>query len=110
MPHYNYVGDSILGYKSHLGAGAITSNVKADNKDVVIHVGFKNIETGRRKVGAFMGDKSDVGCNSVLNPGVVIGRNSNIYPVSCVRGYVPEDSIYKTGGVIVKKEIYKEQI
>ena len=102
-PHYNYVGDSILGYKSHMGAGSITSNVKSDKTNVVIKSGEENIETGIKKIGAMLGDHVEVGCNSVLNPGTVIGRNSNIYPTSCVRGVIPADSIYKTGGVIVHK-------
>ena len=102
VPHYNYVGDSILGYKSHMGAGAVTSNVKSDKTLVVIH-GEEEIPTGLKKVGAFLGDYAEVGCNSVLNPGTVIGRRSNVYPLSPVRGVVPADSIYKTGGVIVKK-------
>ena len=101
-PHYNYVGDSILGYKSHMGAGSITSNVKSDKTPVVIH-GEERIQTGQKKVGAMLGDFVEVGCNSVLNPGTVIGRNSNVYPLSCVRGTVPANSIYKTGGVIVTK-------
>ena len=103
VPHYNYVGDSILGYKSHMGAGSITSNVKSDKSLVVIH-GEAEIPTGIKKVGALMGDYVEVGCNSVLNPGTVIGRNASIYPVSCVRGVVPENSIYKTSGDIVIKE------
>ena len=102
VPHYNYVGDSILGYKAHMGAGSITSNVKSDKSLVVIH-GDAEIETGIKKVGAMLGDFVEVGCNSVLNPGTVIGRNSSIYPLSCVRGVVPENSIYKTGGKIVNK-------
>ena len=102
-PHYNYVGDSILGYKAHMGAGSITSNVKSDKTHVVIKSAEKSIETGRKKVGAMLGDFVEVGCNSVLNPGTVIGRHSNVYPVSCVRGVVPENSIFKTGGIIVKK-------
>lgn len=101
-PHYNYVGDSILGYKSHMGAGSITSNVKSDKTPVVIH-GENPIQTEQKKVGAMLGDFVEVGCNSVLNPGTVIGRNSNVYPLSCVRGVVPANSIYKTGGVIVTK-------
>lgn len=105
VPHYNYVGDSILGYKSHMGAGSITSNVKSDKELVVIHDGNENIETGIKKFGAMLGDNVEVGCNSVLNPGTVIGRNSSIYPTSCVRGVVPENSIYKTAaGTIVEKE------
>ena len=102
-PHYNYVGDSILGYKSHMGAGSLTSNVKSDKSLVVIH-GEENIPTGLKKVGAMLGDFVEIGCNSVLNPGTVIGRNSNVYPLSCVRGVVPENSIYKTGGVIAAKK------
>ena len=101
-PHYNYVGDSILGYKSHMGAGSITSNVKSDKTLVVIR-GEEPMETGQKKVGAMLGDFVEVGCNSVLNPGTVIGRNASIYPLSCVRGVVPADSIYKTGGVIAAK-------
>ena len=104
VPHYNYIGDSILGYKAHMGAGSITSNLKSDKKPVVIRDGENVIETGLRKVGAFLGDFVEVGCNSVLNPGVVIGRNSMIYPLSCVRGVIPENSIYKTGGVICEIE------
>lgn len=103
VPHYNYVGDSILGYRSHMGAGSLTSNVKSDKSLVVIKNGTEEIPTGRKKVGAMLGDFVEVGCNSVLNPGTVICRNSNIYPTSCVRGVVPERSIWKTGGVIVKK-------
>ena len=103
VPHYNYVGDSILGYKSHMGAGSITSNVKSDKSLVVIHT-QPAIETGIKKVGAMLGDYVEVGCNSVLNPGTVIGRNSNVYPLSCVRGVIPADSIYKTGGVIAAKK------
>ena len=103
VPHYNYVGDSILGYKSHMGAGSITSNVKSDKLLVTIHNGEERIETGRKKIGAILGDYVEVGCNSVLNPGTIIGRNSNVYPVSCVRGVVPENSIWKNGGVIIAK-------
>ena len=102
-PHYNYVGDSILGYRSHMGAGSITSNVKSDKTLVVIH-GDENVETGQKKVGALLGDFVEIGCNSVLNPGTVIGRNSSVYPTSNVRGVVPANSIYKTGGVIVAKK------
>ena len=94
-PHYNYVGDSILGYKSHMGAGSITSNVKSDKALVVINDGTCKIETGIKKVGAMLGDNVEIGCNSVLNPGTVIGRRSSVYPTSCVRGVVPEDSIWK---------------
>lgn len=100
VPHFNYVGDSILGYKAHMGAGAVTSNVKSDKSLVVVN----SIETGLKKFGAMIGDYVEVGCNAVLNPGTVVSRNSNIYPTSCVRGVVPEKSIWKTGGVIVKKE------
>lgn len=102
-PHYNYVGDSILGYKAHMGAGSITSNVKSDQSNVTINSDNKKIETGLKKCGAFLGDFVEVGCNSVLNPGTVIGRNSNIYPLSCVRGTIQSESIFKTGGIIVKK-------
>ena len=102
VPHYNYVGDSILGYKAHMGAGSITSNVKSDKSLVVIHT-EPEIETGIKKVGAMLGDFVEVGCNSVLNPGTVIGRNSNVYPTSCVRGVIPENSIYKKNDNIVKK-------
>ena len=104
VPHYNYVGDSILGYKSHMGAGSITSNVKSDKALVVIHNEGQDIPTGRKKVGALLGDRVEVGCNSVLNPGTVVGRDSNVYPVSCVRGVVPANCICKTGGVIVPKD------
>ena len=102
-PHYNYVGDSILGYKSHMGAGSITSNVKSDKKLVVVHNGAEQIETGVKKFGAMLGDFVEVGCNAVCNPGTVIGRNSSVYPTSCVRGVVPEDSIYKNNGEIVRR-------
>ena len=101
-PHYNYVGDSILGYKSHMGAGSITSNVKSDKTLVVIHNEGNNIKTSLKKVGSFLGDEVEVGCNSVLNPGTVIGKNSNIYPVSCVRGCIPPKSIFKDGNIINK--------
>ncbi|WP_050699096.1 acyltransferase [Anaeromassilibacillus senegalensis] len=103
VPHYNYVGDSILGYKSHMGAGSITSNVKADKTLVTVKVGDDCVETGRKKFGAMLGDHVEVGCNSVLNPGSVIGRGSNIYPLSMVRGYVPAHSIYKRAGEIAEK-------
>ena len=102
-PHYNYVGDSILGYKAHMGAGSITSNVKSDSTLVVIH-GEEDIPTNLKKVGAMLGDHVEIGCNSVLNPGTVVGRHSNVYPLSCVRGVIPANSIYKTGGVIVTKK------
>lgn len=104
VPHYNYVGDSILGYKSHMGAGSLTSNVKSDKTLVVVKDGSECIETGLKKFGAILGDFVEVGCNSVLNPGTVIGRNSSIYPTSCVRGVVAEGSIWKNGGIVVKKE------
>ena len=104
VPHYNYVGDSILGFKSHMGAGSITSNVKSDKLPVVIKNEGEEITTGRKKIGAMLGDRVEVGCNSVLNPGTVIGRDSNVYPTSCVRGVVPENSIYKGKGNIVKKQ------
>ena len=103
VPHYNYVGDSILGYKAHMGAGSLTSNVKSDKTLVVAKNGSEQIPTGLKKFGAMLGDHVEVGCNSVLNPGTVIGRHSNIYPTSCVRGMVPENSIWKTGGIIVTK-------
>ena len=106
VPHYNYVGDSILGYKSHMGAGSITSNVKSDKTLVVVKDRFNHeeIETGLKKMGAMLGDYVEVGCNSVLNPGTVIGRNSNIYPLSRVRGVVPENSIFKELNDIVEKK------
>ncbi len=103
VPHYNYVGDSILGYKAHLGAGSITSNVKSDKKLVVIKDGKEEIETGIKKVGAMVGDGVEVGCGSVLNPGTVIGKNTNIYPLSSVRGVIKENSIYKKQGEIIEK-------
>lgn len=102
-PHFNYVGDSILGYKAHMGAGSITSNVKSDKTLVVVKNGAEHIETGRKKFGAILGDYVEVGCNSVLNPGTVVGRHSNIYPVSCVRGVIPESSILKSTGEVVRK-------
>ena len=104
VPHYNYVGDSILGYKSHMGAGSLTSNVKSDQTPVTVRNGDERIETGLKKFGAALGDYVEVGCNSVLNPGTVVGRHSNIYPTSCVRGVVPENSIWKNDGRLVKKE------
>lgn len=103
VPHFNYVGDSILGYKSHMGAGSITSNVKSDQTEVVVKNGDEKFETELKKFGAILGDNVEIGCNSVLNPGTVIGNNTNVYPLSCVRGTVPANSIYKTGGVIVEK-------
>ena len=102
VPHYNYVGDSILGYKSHMGAGSITSNVKADKTPVAVK-GDEVIDTGRKKFGAMLGDFVEIGCNSVLNPGTVVCPHSNVYPTSCVRGVIPPDSIWKTGGVVVSK-------
>lgn len=104
VPHYNYVGDSILGYKAHMGAGSITSNVKSDKTLVTVHIPDAPIETGRKKFGAILGDNVEVGCNSVLNPGTVVGCCSNIYPVSCVRGVVPANSIYKAKDNIVAKK------
>ena len=103
VPHYNYVGDSILGYKSHMGAGSITSNVKSDKKLVVVKAGDERIETGLKKFGAMLGDEVEVGCGSVLNPGTVIGSHSNIYPLSSGRGFVPAHSIYKRQGEVVEK-------
>ena len=104
VPHYNYVGDSILGYKSHMGAGSITSNVKSDKKLVIVKNGEEKIETGLKKFGAMIGDGVEVGCGSVLNPGSVIGKNTNIYPLSSVRGVVPENSIYKNQNEIIVKK------
>lgn len=106
VPHYNYVGDSILGYKSHMGAGSITSNVKSDKKLVEIHLDDTKIETHMKKIGAILGDYVEVGCGSILNPGTIVGRRSNIYPLSSVRGYVADHSIYKNKNEIVKKEEY----
>ena len=103
VPHYNYVGDSILGYKSHMGAGSITSNVKSDKTLVVVKSREEQIETGLKKFGAMLGDNVEVGCNSVLNPGTVIGKETNIYPTSCVRGYIPARSIFKSPQDIVEK-------
>ena len=103
VPHYNYVGDAVLGYKSHMGAGSICSNVKSDKQLVVVKDGEEKIETGLKKFGAMLGDHVEVGCGSFLNPGTVIGRNSNIYPLSPVRGCVPADSIYKSRTEIVSK-------
>lgn len=104
VPHYNYVGDSILGYKSHMGAGSITSNVKSDKKLVTVKYNNERIETGLKKFGAMIGDNVEVGCGSVLNPGTVIGRNTNIYPLSMVRGFIPAGSIYKKAGEVVTKQ------
>jgi len=103
VPHYNYVGDSILGYKSHMGAGSLTSNVKSDQTLVVVKDGSEQIPTGLKKFGAMVGDFVEVGCNSVLNPGTIVGRNSNIYPTSCVRGTVPEKHIWKNNGTVIAK-------
>lgn len=103
VPHYNYIGDSILGYKAHLGAGAVTSNVKSDKTNVTISFEGKKIETGLRKFGAMVGDYTEVGCNSVLNPGTVLGRGCIVYPTSSVRGYIGENSIFKTPDSIVEK-------
>lgn len=103
VPHYNYIGDSILGYKAHLGAGAITSNVKSDKSLVIVKAGFHRIDTNLKKFGAIVGDLCEVGCNSVLNPGSIIGRGSNIYPLSMVRGYIHANSIYKSKSEIVNK-------
>ena len=103
-PHYNYVGDSVLGYKAHMGAGSITSNIKSDKTNVFVKDPAGTIETGRRKIGAILGDNVEVGCNSVLNPGTIVGRNSNIYPTSCVRGVIPPNSIYKDQVDIILKK------
>lgn len=103
-PHYNYVGDSILGYKSHMGAGSITSNVKSDKTLVVVKNGDEQIETGRKKFGAILGDHVEVGCNSVLNPGTVLGRKASVYPTSCVRGVIPENGIFKDkDNIVIRK-------
>ena len=103
VPHYNYVGDSILGYKAHMGAGSITSNLKADKKNVTISIDGEKVETGIRKMGAILGDFAEIGCNSVLNPGTVVAHHSNVYPLSMVRGYVAPNSIYKIQGEVVEK-------
>lgn len=102
-PHYNYVGDSILGCRAHMGAGSVTSNVKSDKKNVVVHAPDEDAATGLKKFGAMLGDNVEVGCNAVLNPGTVVGRGTSIYPLSCVRGQVPEHSIWKTGGIVVTR-------
>ena len=104
VPHYNYVGDSILGYKSHMGAGSITSNVKSDKSNVTIRYEGDLIETGLKKMGAILGNYVEVGCNSVMNPGTIIGSNTNVYPLSMIRGYIPKGSIYKKQGDIVEKK------
>lgn len=103
IPHYNYVGDSILGFRAHMGAGSITSNVKSDKTLVVVRAGDERMETGLKKFGAMLGDQVEVGCNSVLNPGTVIGRRATVYPTSMVRGFLPADSIYKKQGEIAQK-------
>lgn len=103
VPHYNYVGDSILGCHAHMGAGTVTSNLKSDKSPVTVNFDGVRMETGLKKMGAMLGDYADIGCNTVLNPGSIIGKNSVVYPASCVRGYVPADSIYKKAGEIVKK-------
>lgn len=103
VPHYNYVGNSVLGFKSHMGAGSITSNLKSDKSLVTVNVDGEKVETGMKKFGAILGDCVEVGCNSVMNPGTVIGKNTNVYPLSMVRGYVPEGSIYKNKNEIVSK-------
>ena len=105
VPHFNYVGDSILGYRAHMGAGSITSNVKSDKTNVTILFEKTRIETGLKKMGAIIGDGVEIGCNSVLNPGTVIGKNSTIYPLSCVRGFIGENSIYKSSSSVIIKEI-----
>ena len=102
-PHYNYIGDSVLGYKSHTGAGVITSNLKSDKSMVTVLFEGDKLDTNRKKFGAIIGDNTEVGCNSVLNPGTVLGRNTNVYPLSMVRGYVPENSIYKNQGEVCEK-------
>ena len=104
VPHFNYVGDSILGWKAHMGAGSVTSNIKSDKTLITIRDGQTAIETGLQKIGAMLGDLVEVGCNTVLNPGSVVGRETNIYPLSCVRGVVPAHSIWKTGGIILEKQ------
>ncbi len=103
VPHYNYVGDSILGYRSHMGAGSITSNVKSDKKPVIVKAGEERLETGLKKFGAMVGDGVEVGCGTILNPGSVVGKNSSIYPLSMVRGYVAADSVYKNQNEVVEK-------
>lgn len=107
VPHYNYVGDSILGYGAHLGAGAVTSNVRSDKRPVVVHGLGGDVETGRKKVGALVGDGVEVGCNSVLNPGTILGRGTSVYPLTCVRGEIPENCIVKNDGTVVQKACKK---
>jgi NDP-sugar pyrophosphorylase family protein len=104
VPHYNYVGDSILGYHAHMGAGSITSNIKSDRKNIIVRHDDEKIETGLRKIGAMLGDYAEVGCNTVLNPGTIVGRRTSIYPTSCVRGEIEQDSIYKDDGTIIKRK------
>lgn len=104
VPHYNYIGDSILGYGAHLGAGAVTSNVRSDKRPVVVHGLAGDVETGRKKVGALVGDGVEIGCNSVLNPGTIIGRRTSVYPLTCVRGEIPADCIVKNDMTIVPRE------
>ena len=104
VPHYNYVGDSILGYQSHMGAGSITSNVRSDKQPVCVQGAGERIETGLKKFGALLGDHVEVGCNAVLNPGTILGRGSSVYPTSCVRGVVPAGSIWKNSGQVVRRE------
>ena len=110
VPHYNYVGDSILGYKAHMGAGSICSNVRADKKLVIVKNATEKIETGIKKFGAMLGDNAEIGCGAVLNPGTVVGKNSNVYPLSMVRGIVPENSIYKNKNEIVEKREQKRTL
>lgn len=104
VPHFNYVGDSILGYHAHMGAGSIVSNLKSDGKDVIVKAGDEKVETHLRKFGAIVGDNAEIGCNSVLNPGTVVGKNSNVYPLARVRGLIPENSIYKDEDNVVEKQ------
>ncbi len=104
VPHYNYVGDSILGYYAHMGAGSITSNVKSDKKLIVLHEDGNELETGLKKIGAMVGDYTEVGCNAVLNPGTILGRNCIVYPTSCVRGVISENSIWKNDGIVIKRK------
>lgn len=103
IPHYNYVGDSILGFYAHMGAGSVTSNVKSDRSNVTVCINGVKTDSGRYKFGAVLGDRAEIGCNSVLNPGTIVGKNTSVYPASCVRGVIPSNSIYKTGGIIVSK-------